>query len=607
MSLRKLVDDIEERAALNPSEEAERPEPGEEGDGRAGAPHHDEPEEGDEDEGDEDEADLSDEEIEALQKAAVRAMVASGKREPVWVTDNDAVLVADSIAALAKRSSVYQHAGALTVINYDPEDKSYRMNALTVPGVRRELSGAAVFYKKRKGKLLPRTINVPTALPAMVHSAGTFRGVRPLRGISPVPILHADGSVFAQPGYDPSTGLVYYPTRKYPAISTQVPTIEEARAAAEEILAVYDDFPLSSTADKAAVLALILTLIARHQIDGPTPGFLVKANTPGAGKGKVIEVSVAIALGTEVAIMTPTDDDAEDRKQITACLRAGDRIIAFDNVVKFGGAVWDGLLTSTKWSSRNLGKTEQLKLPVTAVVTVTSNGCRLVGDAGRRTLPIRLHTNEARPEDRKDFKLQLPRDAIAAHPRLFVRALDILRFGLTLTAPPGYWGSYESWCRIIRRTVTAVIADPCLTRTDIADSDDTRNNLTSLLSTLLELGVGREWTSSDLVKQSRPKRDDTGKQIEAGNDALAEALAGIVGDAERVIPQHVGAALRTHLDRRVELADGSNARLTMRVVDGRPRWKVETESPPAAHMPSEASTAAVEDVEPDLSRKPGTK
>lgn len=423
-------------------------------------------------------------------------------------------------------------------------------------------------------------MNIPTPLPGMVHSAGTFPDVRPLRGISPVPILHADGSVFAEPGrYDPTTALAYYPTKTYSAISSQEPTLEEAKIAADEILAVFDDFPFQAEADKAAVVALILTLIARHLVEGPTPAFMVKANVPGAGKGKVIETAVAIALGVDVAIMTPIDDEAEDRKQITACLRAGDQVIAFDNVLKFGGAVWDGLLTSTKWSGRNLGKTEQLKLPVNAVVTVTSNGCRLVGDAGRRTLPIRLHTDEPRPELRSDFKAELPHDAIANHPHLFMCALTILRYGLTLTSNPGHWGSYENWCRIVRRTVTAVLTDPCATRDGIQDSDETLNTLRSLLSTICALDASREWTSSELVHSARPQRDETGKVIGPGNDALAEALAGLVGDADRVIAQNVGVALRTHLERRVELAGGVRARLTMRMLDGRPRWRVETEVP----------------------------
>jgi len=346
-------------------------------------------------------------------------------------------------------------------------------------------------------------MNVPSTLPAMVHSAGTYPGIRPLRGISPVPIIHADGSVFAKPGqYDPTTALAYCPTQTYPEISVQGPSLEEAKIAAQEVLIVFDDFPFQAEADKAAVVALILTLIARHLVEGPTPAFMVKANVPGAGKGKVIETAVAIALGTEVAIMTPTDDDMEDRKQITACLRAGDRVIAFDNVLKFGGAVWDGLLTSTKWSGRNLGKTEQLKLPVNAVVTVTSNGCRLIGDAGRRMLPIRLHTDEPHPELRSDFKAELPRDAIARHPHLFMCALTILHYGLTLTGNPGYWGSYESWCRIVRRTVTAVLTDPCATRDEIENSDETLNTLRSLLSTICALGDRKEWTSSDLTSST---------------------------------------------------------------------------------------------------------
>lgn len=544
-----------------------------------------------------DDVDLE-QEAHEVNAAAARAHLASGKRNPIYITDDESVLVDASIAALAQRGAVYQRGGELVVVRLDDESKVHQVKALTVPGVRRELSRAAAFFKSR-GKKKPRAVNVPSTLPGMVHTAGDFPGIRTLRGISPVPIVHADGTVFCRPGeYDPVTLMAYCPTRTYPAIPARVPTIAEARAAAAEVCQVFEDFPFQTEADKAAVLALILTLAGRHLVDGPTPAFVVNANVPGAGKGKVIETAVAIALGVEVAIMTPTDDDGEDRKQITACLRSGDRVIAFDNVRTFGGAVWDGLLTSNIWSGRNLGKTEQLKLPARAVVTVTANGARLVGDAGRRVLPIRLHTDSAHPELRAGFKATLPRDAIAGHPQLFARVVEIMRFGLSLSGPVTHWGSYESWCQIVRRTVTVVMEDPCATRAEIKDADETLNTLLLLLSTLIDLGAGTEWTATELVKASRPRRDHEGKVMEPGNDALAEALAAVVGNAERVDSQRVGAALRAHRDRRVEMRDGSRACLTMRMLDGRPRWSVKVD--PATSPSVAAQRPDPPEGEPDL-------
>lgn len=54
-----------------------------------------------------------------------------------------------------------------------------------------------------------------------------------------------------------------------------------------------------TAADKAAVLALVLTLAARRQVDGPTPAFMVSAGAPTAGKSKVIETALSIGLGVE--------------------------------------------------------------------------------------------------------------------------------------------------------------------------------------------------------------------------------------------------------------------------------------------------------------------
>src|SRR5215510_4392859 len=103
------------------------------------------------DDGDDDgQLHLEGDDLDAYHKAVARAHTSGGKRQPIYITDNESVLVNEVIAALAQRSVVYQHAGELTVINQNPEDKSYRLTALNVPGVRRELSRAAVFYKKGK-------------------------------------------------------------------------------------------------------------------------------------------------------------------------------------------------------------------------------------------------------------------------------------------------------------------------------------------------------------------------------------------------------------------------------------------------------------------------
>jgi hypothetical protein len=154
----------------------------------------------DDDEDDGGRIDLEEGDLDDYLKAVARAHTSGDKRQPIYITDNDSVLVDEAIAALAQHRVVYQQAGKLVVINYDPEDKSYRLTALNVPGVRRELSRSAVFYKKgKKGKKGhehsnavardgPFSRHVPGRSPAPWHLAGahpTRRRIR-LRRTGPV-------------------------------------------------------------------------------------------------------------------------------------------------------------------------------------------------------------------------------------------------------------------------------------------------------------------------------------------------------------------------------------------------------------------------------------
>src|SRR5436190_1623788 len=81
---------------------------------------------------------------------------------------------------------------------------------------------------------------------------------------SEVPVLRPDGSVFARPGYDLATRLVYRPPAGLlvPDIPDD-PTDAERADALEALLDVIRDFPFVDAASRANTLALLLTPLLR--------------------------------------------------------------------------------------------------------------------------------------------------------------------------------------------------------------------------------------------------------------------------------------------------------------------------------------------------------
>lgn len=104
-------------------------------------------------------------------------------------------------------------------------------------------------------------------------------------------------------------------------------------------------------------------------------------------------------------------------KSITAIAITGERLVLLDNIVgSFGNSALDAALTSTVWRDRVLGENRQISLPLWAVWFATANNVVLVGDIGRRIVPIRLHAREEFPDQRHDFK-HGPEEQLRAHVR----------------------------------------------------------------------------------------------------------------------------------------------------------------------------------------------
>ena len=98
-----------------------------------------------------------------------------------------------------------------------------------------------------------------------------------------------------------------------PGSSSNSP-IAEAKAAAETLLKVVCDFPFALPAHRSAWLAAVLTMLARHAIDGNVPAVLVDANARGSGKGLLVDCISMIATGHPIARSPQPKEDEEMRK-----------------------------------------------------------------------------------------------------------------------------------------------------------------------------------------------------------------------------------------------------------------------------------------------------
>ena len=419
-----------------------------------------------------------------------QASNADGRPIIALTTEEHEVVAATIKAIAAGDKEIFQRGGRLVSIHRDSRPSGSgkvrrpastpRIVPIPLPSLRIRLVRVAQFWRKyADGHTGPA--HPPDWLVKAIDSAGVWPGVRPLEAMTETPILRGDGTVLQTAGYDEETRVVYIPSGEFPAVP-DLPTAEQVAIAREAILEAVHDFPFRSPADRAAWVAALLTLIARFGFDGPSPLFLIEANIRGAGKGKLAWLIVVIGTGREPAVSTYTDDEREMRKIITAIALQGDRVILFDNVSgEMGDPSLAAALTSTEWSGRVLGRSEQPRMPLLVTWLATGNNLTLICDIPRRTLRVRIESPAEKPEDRDGFRHpDLGAWTKKERGRLLVAALTILR-GYVAAGRPDMslrpWGSFEGWSAMVRAAVVwCGLPDPRSAR-EIAGREDPETEL----------------------------------------------------------------------------------------------------------------------------------
>lgn len=512
---------------------------------------------------------------------------ASDTRPWVLLTEEEAEVNDQVARELANLDDIYQRGGQLVrVVQEARKDlvSAPRIEPVPLASLRELLTRVVRFAKpSRRGDDLP-------AHPAdwcvrAIAARGTWPDVPLLRAVIEWPCLRPDGTILQEPGYDESTGLLYLPSADFEPIP-EYPSAEAIAEARTSLLDLVADFPFQGDEHRAAWLAGLLTPFARYAFDGPSPLFMIDANVRGAGKSLLCHVVSLIATGRLAPITTQVQDEAEERKRITAIARAGDPMMLIDNISRpFGNGVLDAALTTTVWKERILQETNVPEYPLLTIWWGTGNNVQIRphADTWRRILPIRLESPHQNPETRTDFKHH---DLLAHVALLRVRymraALLLLRahaaYGDAEDIKLSPWGSYPGWSRIVRGAVVcAGLPDPYKAHEALTPmADSTAGGLDGLVHGWRELcewhkvegcsiREALDWLSEDLEYKQRTQN------ASLRFERLIEALQDLCPTNGRQLPdaRAVGYALRAYRGRVVD-----NMSLDTVTVRGTRRWKI---------------------------------
>jgi hypothetical protein len=343
-----------------------------------------------------------------------------------------------------------------------------------------------------------------------VANREVWPGIPHLRGIVTCPVMRADGSILRQPGYDPASEL--FLDYRGPEIELpDNPTQEDARKAAALLLELIEEFPFASDRARACWLACVLSPFARNAYNGPTPLFLIDANTRGSGKTLLATLAGMIFTGDNTSSMSCPSEDDEFAKRITAIAKSGDPLILIDNVAgTLGCQSLDAALTSTRWKSRLLHTSDIPEYQLFTIWMATGNNVAIGADTSRRTCHIRLESRVEKPEERSGYRYPRLLDHVRSHLHRYRAAVLTILGAYVQAGRPSmnlrHWGSFEGWSDLVRGAVVfAGLTDPGESRSMLAERSDTQANaLRALIHHWPNIDPGRtEFTAAQILEHAR--------------------------------------------------------------------------------------------------------
>jgi hypothetical protein len=431
--------------------------------------------------------------------------LAPAARETIIVTDNIAQMCdALETVLVSANAGLYQNGKAIARVVCAGEKT--RLEPMPLASLNAIASRYARFAKRvlnQNGDRVEKPTFPPKQVIEALYSAGSWQ-FNELDGIALTPTLLPTGELIAEPGYSARGKLFYVPGTKFPEIPSN-PTIEDAKDAFAILAEPVCDFPFVAESDRSAWMALVLTMLARMTLEGPTPLFLIRASAAGTGKNLLADLAALIATGQDATVLEAVDDAAEWRKQITTAVLSGSPFVVLDEAEVLSSKALASALTLRWWLDRVLGSNKEVRV-LRPVFATCGNNTTMRGDMARRCVPIDIYSLEERPQERDKWRYP----NVKAWTRenrgtLLVAALTILRAFFLAGRPRQSitaYGSFECWSDIVRSALVWVGApDPCLGRERLREeSDQGLDELRTLLGVWFSKQRDEWRTVADLVR-----------------------------------------------------------------------------------------------------------
>lgn len=526
-----------------------------------------------------------------------------GRRPCIEVTADQPSMNDQGITALANDPAVFTMGEHIAMVGRTRPSRGVQENPeghlkirIMEPAALQEaLSRNAMWWKPRKlrnGDEVMIAVVPPRGVVDQILARKYWPGLRPVEGLSEIPIIRDDGSICETPGYDEATWTYYAPNARYLPVP-DAPTLDDARAALTVVLGLVEDFPFVSDVDRAVWLAALFTVFLRPAIQEPVPGFGTDAAVIGSGKTKlldVIAISATAAACPRSTYPSGLNVDAEMAKRLTGIAMAGYRFVLFDNVgdgTTFGCPSLANFMTAQTWSERVLGTNEHTAaLPVRAIVFASGNNMRTTEEMGRRLLVSRLEPNVEKPHLRSDFKIKGDLEAyVREHRPEIVRAVLTILKAHALAGRPGdarNLGSYSAWSRLVANAVQWVYGvDPVesVVKADAGASEESAAR-SMLVSGLLEINADViEHHAGEIIRKSQ-ELDPEAVEPTPLHPILAEVVAEILAKPTKQTPEaKIGSRLG---ELRGRIIDGYQFVRRDAKVNAAKRvlWKIESVSKP---------------------------
>ncbi|MBV8096592.1 MAG: hypothetical protein JO110_25790 [Acetobacteraceae bacterium] len=303
----------------------------------------------------------------------------------------------------------------------------------------------------------------PELVAKVILSRCGFWTVPPIAGVITTPTLRRDGSILAEPGYDPATRLFYMPDPGLvmPAVGAN-PSRADAVYALELLQALLSEFPFVADVDRAVAISGMITAVTRGAFS-VAPLHAFRAPTAGTGKSFLVDLASAIATGRICPVAAASPKEEELEKRLVALLLSGFPCISVDNVNGIlGGDFLCQAIERPLLRVRPLGRSEIIEIESRATLFATGNALRVAGDMTRRTLVCDLDAKMEHPEDRT-FSFDPVQRVLADRGQYVGACLTIVRAYLQ-AGSPGLLkplASFGGWSDLVRSSLVWLgCADP---------------------------------------------------------------------------------------------------------------------------------------------------